>query len=933
MVGTLYYMPPEQATGRGVTAQSDLYSLGAMLYELVTGRPPFVGDDMASIIGQHVNNVPVPPTWHNPSCPQLLEDLIISLLEKSPVERPKSATEVLAALNLIIDALNTPQTTAIDARNSLEEVVLTVTAERPDLSARAGPDGTVTILFSDIEASTALTERLGDQRAGEVLRSHSTIIRHEVATHGGYEVKSLGDGFMLAFSGGRRALQCAIAIQRSFASYSDEHPDHPIRVRIGLHAGEVVREVDDFFGKNVILASRIAGQANGGQILVSSLLKELTESAGDLRFGEGHDVKLKGLTGSTRIYPVIWDQAGPFDGSVGPATPPGALKRLVFRARRPRATMAAILLAGGIGAAVAGLLIFGVVSEPAARPGTNLPVTAGTLASSSATLWPSSMTRLVSPDGDVTVAVPAGAVESPVELIYQEVSPAGIPQLPVGYSVSNTTFDLSVGGPQADSGGTFSFLKPITISVAIGAEDAALAAGVDSNLVIQHFKNGFGWSPLPTEVNFQDSTVQAETDSLSIFALTVRKPPRIPTPTVAPTLAAAPTPTAAPTRTPTLEPTFTPVPTPTLAPTPAPSPTAIPTPIPTQAPTPTPTAVPQYLLETGLSPEGQGTVEAVPGGDNGRYPGGTVVLVHARCNQGFISWAGDLPDIESFFSNPTSVTMDRDRSVAAICAVPAPTPTPTPTPAPTATPAPGSTPSPSLGPSVWFGEVFTNNATLSLEKAMLWSPDSPEWLFYGQFQFNLESLGFEVVRGLSVPTKEELSAFDMVVVPIPNKLSLTDQFIDDVLDLVAGGTGLLVFVDEGLPYYVNALTQKLGATVYRGEVTSNEDARWPGGFDITDIDSSHPITRGIDRLQASGMAPVVISQPEVEAEVEVLAYAPEGTEASATSSSGPFAHTVAIEYGQGRVVIVADNFPFADNANSADARLGENAIRWLSESN
>jgi class 3 adenylate cyclase len=173
--------------------------------------------------------------------------------------------------------------------------------------SHAAPDGTVTILFSDIEGSTTMTERLGDIRAQEVLRAHNAIIRQQVAAHGGFEVKSMGDGFMVSFSSARRALQCAIAIQRTLATYNNEHPEQPISVRIGLHTGEAIREAEDFFGKNVILASRIAAQAQGGQILVSALLKELTESAGDIRFGEERETALKGLAGLTRVYPVVWE--------------------------------------------------------------------------------------------------------------------------------------------------------------------------------------------------------------------------------------------------------------------------------------------------------------------------------------------------------------------------------------------------------------------------------------------------------------------------------------------------------------------------------------------------------------------------------------------------------------------------------------------------
>jgi tetratricopeptide (TPR) repeat protein len=101
MVGTVTYMPPEQAMGGKVTAKADLYSVGAMLYEMVTGRPPFVGDDSIAIIGQHINTPPVSPTWHRADLPPALETLILQLLEKDPEKRPESAAVVLQALEAI----------------------------------------------------------------------------------------------------------------------------------------------------------------------------------------------------------------------------------------------------------------------------------------------------------------------------------------------------------------------------------------------------------------------------------------------------------------------------------------------------------------------------------------------------------------------------------------------------------------------------------------------------------------------------------------------------------------------------------------------------------------------------------------------------------------------------------------------------------------
>jgi class 3 adenylate cyclase/tetratricopeptide (TPR) repeat protein len=199
---------------------------------------------------------------------------------------------------------------ATDIRTSIDVVASAVEDERPDLSSAAAPDGTVTILFSDIEGSTEMTERLGDRRWLEVLREHNQLVRSEVRAHGGFEVKAQGDGFMVAFSSARRALDCAIAIQRAFAAQVDEQADEAVRVRIGMHTGEAIRERDDFFGRNVILAARIAAQANGGEVLVSSLLKELAESSGDIAFGEAREVTLKGLSGSYRLHAVEWDSVG-----------------------------------------------------------------------------------------------------------------------------------------------------------------------------------------------------------------------------------------------------------------------------------------------------------------------------------------------------------------------------------------------------------------------------------------------------------------------------------------------------------------------------------------------------------------------------------------------------------------------------------------------
>ncbi|MCI0782372.1 MAG: AAA family ATPase, partial [Chloroflexi bacterium] len=123
MVGTVAYMPPEQAMGGDVTPRSDLYSLGAMLYEMVTGRPPFLGDDSVAIIGQHINTPPVAPTWHKSECPRALDALILRLLAKDPSERPESATDVLSALDAIDLTTDMEQpAAATDEANALDSL-------------------------------------------------------------------------------------------------------------------------------------------------------------------------------------------------------------------------------------------------------------------------------------------------------------------------------------------------------------------------------------------------------------------------------------------------------------------------------------------------------------------------------------------------------------------------------------------------------------------------------------------------------------------------------------------------------------------------------------------------------------------------------------------------------------------------------------------
>jgi len=181
MVGTVTYMPPEQAMGGKVTNKADLYSLGAMLYEMVTGRPPFVGDDSIAIIGQHINTPPVSPTWHRADLPPALETLILQLLEKDPEKRPESAAVVFQALEAIEAGKTKEPSREAPAENPLYRRVFV--GREPELKqlksafdgAMSGQGALMMVMGEPGIGKTALCEQLSTY---VTLRGGRTLVGH-----------------------------------------------------------------------------------------------------------------------------------------------------------------------------------------------------------------------------------------------------------------------------------------------------------------------------------------------------------------------------------------------------------------------------------------------------------------------------------------------------------------------------------------------------------------------------------------------------------------------------------------------------------------------------------------------------------------------------------------------------------------------------------
>lgn len=161
------------------------------------------------------------------------------------------------------------------------------------------------ILFTDLEGSTSATQRLGDAEAIRILKLHDVVVRREIATQGGRVVKHTGDGFMAAFAGVSAAIRSAIGIQQSLRSHNAQRPEHPLRVRIGISAGEPVDDGDDLFGATVQLARRVCDIAAPERIWVANVVRELC-------LGKGFDFtlvgtpQLKGFAEPVALYEVAW---------------------------------------------------------------------------------------------------------------------------------------------------------------------------------------------------------------------------------------------------------------------------------------------------------------------------------------------------------------------------------------------------------------------------------------------------------------------------------------------------------------------------------------------------------------------------------------------------------------------------------------------------
>ncbi|MEO9325643.1 adenylate/guanylate cyclase domain-containing protein [Nocardioides sp. C4-1] len=191
--------------------------------------------------------------------------------------------------------------------SSIDDLQSWAASERQEIVSMADVDGRVTLVFSDIEDSTPLNERLGDDTWVRVLAAHEALVRGRVERYRGQVVKSIGDGFMIAFRDAEAACRASVGIQKDLRRTLDPllRVVAPLRVRIGIHTGEAITKDGDYFGRNVAMAARVGALATGGEVLATAAVHDALDDDAAVRLVEMGQVELKGLPGEHRVWRVV----------------------------------------------------------------------------------------------------------------------------------------------------------------------------------------------------------------------------------------------------------------------------------------------------------------------------------------------------------------------------------------------------------------------------------------------------------------------------------------------------------------------------------------------------------------------------------------------------------------------------------------------------
>ena len=288
VVGTPSYMSPEQADGRPLDRRTDIFSFGSILYEMATGRRPFIGGSAISTVAKILSEDPPPPAELVPGIPQELEKLILRCLRKDPARRYQS----MADLKVALEDLESEPAPATGARSTY--------AAEESRKTRA-------IMFSDI---VGYSRRMGEDESGALaqLDEHHRIVVPAIERSGGTVLKFMGDGILASFESVAESVFCGIALQRTLASRNkDKSEREQIVIRIGIHVGDVLMRDGDVFGDGVNIAARIEPLAEPGGICISQTVYDMVRARTEIQTAPLGVRELKNIKEPLNIYKVLVD--------------------------------------------------------------------------------------------------------------------------------------------------------------------------------------------------------------------------------------------------------------------------------------------------------------------------------------------------------------------------------------------------------------------------------------------------------------------------------------------------------------------------------------------------------------------------------------------------------------------------------------------------
>jgi ABC-type transport system substrate-binding protein/class 3 adenylate cyclase/tRNA A-37 threonylcarbamoyl transferase component Bud32/streptogramin lyase len=324
-VGTIAYIAPEQIESGAVDARADVYSLGCVLYECLTGAAPFERDGDLQVVFAHLKEPPPLVTTLRPDLSEAIDGVLQKALAKAPDERYSTCSELIAAAG---------------------EALAVAPPEISRATRRTIP-GVRTFLISDIRGYTKYTAEHGDEAAAELASTFADIVRRVVEEREGRLIELRGDEALVVFDSARQALRSALELQAQVGA-----ADLPRGVGVGLDAGEAVPVADGYRGGALNLAARLCSIAGPGEVLASETVLQLARAVEGIRYGERRVERLKGLAKPVTAVEVLptdrrvrrWDRR--------------RLRRMTLRTLRRRSVRLALAAVALIAVGLAGVLVF-----------------------------------------------------------------------------------------------------------------------------------------------------------------------------------------------------------------------------------------------------------------------------------------------------------------------------------------------------------------------------------------------------------------------------------------------------------------------------------------------------------------------------------------------------------------------------------------------